>query len=159
MTAVSVSTKPVSSHGRKPGPAEGESKGDGGTQHKLDKTHRTLAGDVQSLWLCMCSATIECTLPSWRMDVKVLPRHQAQHEAGILHSRAPHPKPRAIALPCELALPGDAVAFGHALGTAPPVRQRNRGNGAPSVVAAVRGTMYCAAGCIMAPRTIRYCTS
>ena len=69
--------------------------------------------------------------------VKVLPRHQAQHEAGILHSRAPHPKPRAIALPCELALPGDAVAFGHALGTAPPVRQRNRGNGAPSVAAAV----------------------
>ena len=136
LTAVSVSTKPVSSHGRKPGPAEGESKGDGGTQHKLDKTHRTLAGDVQSLWLCMCSATIECTLPSWRMDVKVLPRHQAQHEAGTLHSLAPHPNREQ--LPCCVSSPsGRCDNVCHALGTAPPVRQSNRGNGAPSVAAAV----------------------
>ena len=43
--------------------------------------------------------------------VKVLPRNQAQHEAGILHSLAQHPKARAINVLCELPLPGDSAAL------------------------------------------------
>ena len=43
--------------------------------------------------------------------VKILPRNQAQHEAGILHSLARHPKARAITVLCELPLPGDSAAL------------------------------------------------
>ena len=43
--------------------------------------------------------------------VKVLPRHQAQHEAGILHSLAPHPEARGVDLLYELPLLGGSVAL------------------------------------------------
>ena len=65
-------------------------------------------------WLC--SSIAECVHNAQLADgrdvvVKVLPRHQAQHEAGILRSLAPHPETRVIDLLFELPLPCGLVAL------------------------------------------------
>ena len=92
--------------------------------------HRLLwyAALLAGLTLCGHGLTLDCTcrrvyvqfyrrvynaqLADGRdVVVKVLPRHQAQHEAGILHYLAPHPKTRAIDLLCELPLRCGSVAL------------------------------------------------